>query len=433
MTSIYKLKNPIQEYPWGSTRLIPELLGESNPKNRTFAEMWMGVHSRGPSIVRTGEGERSLSEFIAANPVLSLGEEAAGRFQGDLPFLFKLLAAGQPLSIQAHPNRVQAEEGYDREEREGIPIDAFHRNYRDRNHKPELICALTPFTAMCGFREPEAIFRLFSGVDAELVRSELLPILSDKEREEEKRLETFFHRLMSMTDAETEDLVRALVDWAMGAGNPEALLVRRFHELHGVDRGLAAPLFLNVLELERGEALYQPAGVLHAYVEGMGVELMANSDNVLRGGLTKKHVDPDELRRLLSFSPRRPDILAPRELKPGLEEYPVPIDEFLLRRARPSLSAENVLEVEGRSSIEIALCVEGSLELEAHSSGADGFAGADPGRGGESRLRISKGESLLVPHGAGSYRLQGDGELFIATIPAKLDGGEERTTRGEAS
>ena len=446
MRAPYKLKNQIQEYSWGSKTLMPELLGRENSDERPFAEMWMGVHPRGPSAVEEDGGESSLASIIDAYPEELLGDGAARRFSGNLPFLFKVLAAGQPLSIQTHPNKEQAEEGYSREEREGIPVDAFHRNYRDRNHKPEVICALTPFTAMCGFRSLEELRSGFSLIDSEVVREKLLPALDGRSFEargaagpragadagtnavaasrketdtEAQRLESFFESLMALGEEETGELVRALVAWAGKNRSTEASLVRRFYDLHGFDRGVAAPFYLNVITLAEGEALFQPAGVLHAYVEGMGVELMANSDNVLRGGLTKKHVDVEELLSLLSFSPRTPDVIQPQEVSPGIEEYPVPIDEFLLRRIRPhGVSSSEGLYVENRSSIEIGICVSGSARIApsgAETSEAE--AKAKTSGGGAAPLEIEKGESFVLPYAMGAYRISGDAVIYLATIP----------------
>ncbi len=409
------LHNTIQHYPWGSTELMPELLERENPEGEPFAEMWMGVHPRGPSQVLSTEGRRPLAELVEKNADSFLGSAISDRYGAKLPFLFKVLAAGEPLSIQAHPDKKRAEEGFAREENAGIPIDAFERNYRDDNHKPEIICALTPFTAMCGFRTVEELRKGLSGVESDLIRQKLLPPL-DADEGEDKRLKNFFTLLMRMDETETENLVRDLVRWAEGRQTIEASLVRRFHELHGIDRGIAAPLYLNILTLKEGEALFQPAGVLHAYVEGMGVELMANSDNVLRGGLTKKHVDVDELLSILSFAPRPPDVLAPSSVAEGIEEYPAPIEEFLLRRL--TAYREKPLRVNMRSSIEIGICVKGSCRLVPEAApGADGGAAGRPEEESFPSLELKRGESFIVPLAAGDYRIEGKARIYLATIP----------------
>lgn len=394
-----KLENVIQDYPWGSPSLIPDLLGISNYAGTPYAELWMGSHPRGPSKLAIPSGI-DLNSAIKAAPGDFLGP-AADRFPEGLPFLFKVLAAAQPLSIQAHPNRRQAREGFAREEAEGIPVDAFERNYRDKNHKPEIICALTPFTAMCGFRAPEEIRQWYSSIVPELYRSEIAPNTAGQS--ESEWLQRFFENVMNLPQKAKTALIEALHSWAESAqyDYPEAQLIHRFYEHHGVNVGVQAPLFLNVVKLEPGQALYQPAGVLHAYVEGMGVELMANSDNVLRGGLTKKHVDVPELLKVLSFEARPADVLVGQKENGNLRRYPVPIDEFELQQC--SVSGDSTVLRSARTSIEIGICTGGELNIATE-------AGSDP-------LNILRGESFVVPYAAGAYRISGQGDLHLATIP----------------
>lgn len=403
-----KLENVTQKYPWGSTTLIPELLGISNTPGTPFAELWMGSHSRGPSKLLlekdTGGSAQKvdLNSAIQDSAVDFLGP-AAERFPEGLPFLFKVLAAAQPLSIQAHPNRSQAREGFAREESEGIPIDAFERNYRDQNHKPEIICALTDFTAMCGFRPPAEIQQWYRRIVPELYREKIAPGTTDSR--ESEWLQTFFENIMNLTQETQTELIETLHSWSGKAEEEhrEAKFIRTFYAHHGVNVGVQAPLFLNLVELAPGEALYQPAGVLHAYVQGMGVELMANSDNVLRGGLTKKHVDVPELLKVLSFEPRPADILHGEKSAAGQLRYPVPIDEFELQQC--SVAPKTSVRRGRRTSIEIGMCTAGELRLSAEN--------------GETELDIVRGESFVVPHAAGSYRISGRGELYMATIPSE--------------
>ncbi|MDR0910740.1 MAG: mannose-6-phosphate isomerase, class I [Spirochaetaceae bacterium] len=254
----YKLDNPIKHYDWGSSTEIPAFLGRPNPDNTPWAEMWMGSHPAGPSKV--------------------LGAEA-GWTMPHLKWLFKLLAAEKPLSIQAHPNKQQAEEGFARENALGIPLDSPLRNYKDDNHKPEIICAITPFTALCGFKDEAAI---------ELYR-------------------TIMHG--NNGGGGTAPTVGA------GLKPAPTPLQQLLQQLYPGDPGVYAPLYLNVITLQPGEAIFLPAGVLHAYVHGFGFELMAASDNVLRGGLTNKHIDKAELEKILLFEPYKPEILHPPIVK----------------------------------------------------------------------------------------------------------------------
>jgi len=400
----HKLRNVIQKYPWGSLTLIPDLIGVDNPGGEPFAEMWMGVHERGPSkIVLDSDREIVLSRVLEEQSRDILGPSADERFNGELPFLFKVLAAEQPLSIQAHPNRIQAGEGYAEEERRGIPLDDFARSYRDRNHKPEVICALTPFTAMCGFREPGVIASFYREIDSEIYRRHVAPVESIKNST--VWIRSFFQNLMQLSPDMQHRLSEEAARWANTAagGGMEAELILRFRHFFGNDVGVQAPLYLNVVKLQPGEALFQPAGVLHAYVEGMGVELMANSDNVLRGGLTRKHVNVDELLRVLSFAPRPADILHGTAVDRSVSRYDTPIDEFELLKIHTDRK-ESVLRTQ-RRSIEIGICTSGKFTVRNRR---------DPSA---NTLEVNRGESFMVPYAWSDYTLEGSGLVYIADIP----------------
>jgi mannose-6-phosphate isomerase len=334
MTDLFKLKNQIKHYEWGSLHDIPRLLGVEN-RGIPWAELWMGVHPGGPSETEFRGRPVRLAELIGGDPERYLGKETAEQF-GALPFLFKLLAAGKPLSIQAHPNSEQSRRGFDRENRMGIPLEDPNRNYRDANHKPEILCALSPFTAMCGFREPEDISRglnTFLSHAPPSLREGLSSLRAAlEETSVSGALKAFLDALFGLSAETRRDLTgyikgfRPIEDLAGAAGKYMA----RFAELYPGDPAIIAPLYLNLLELEPGEAIYLEAGVLHAYIEGFGVELMANSDNVLRGGLTSKHIDAPELMKVLDFSPRRPRILKPEKPDPVYYTYPGSRGEFAL-------------------------------------------------------------------------------------------------------
>lgn len=406
----HKLRNVIQKYPWGSPTLIPDLIGADNPGGEPFAEMWMGVHERGPSKIILDSGtEVELNTVIAKQSREILGPSADERFDGELPFLFKVLAAEQPLSIQAHPNRTQAMKGFAEEEKRGIPLDDFARSYRDRNHKPEVICALTRFTAMCGFREPRVIDSLYRELDSDIYRRHVSP--AESLENSTAWIRTFFRNLMELPPGMQQRLSEEAASWAEAHSDgasaaSEAQLILRFRRFFGNDVGVQAPLYLNVVRLQPGEALFQPAGVLHAYVEGMGVELMANSDNVLRGGLTKKHVNVGELLKVLSFAPRPADVLHGKDAGRYVSRYDTPIDEFELLRIRTD-QKDTVLRSR-RSSVEMGICTAGEFTLR--SSLGDAAAAT---------LKVSRGESFLVPYAWGDYILEGSGMIYIAEIPDK--------------
>jgi mannose-6-phosphate isomerase len=339
MNELFRLKNQVKHYSWGSPGDIPRLLGIDGG-GRPWAELWMGVHPGGPSETEFRGKPLGLEELINRDREAFLGKGAAEKF-GGLPFLFKFLAAEQPLSIQAHPNREQARRGFERENREGIAPEDPRRNYRDPNHKPEILCALSPFRMMCGFRRPREIVpeldRFLAGAPPSLCRgiSPLKAALTGA-GDEAGALRAFFAALFELSPELREELGSFITKTA-GTGNPgEAAagktgdLMAAFARLYPGDPAIMAPLYLNVLELAPGEAVYLEAGVLHSYIRGFGIELMANSDNVLRGGLSPKHIDIPELMRVLNFSPRRPGVLKAPEPAPFWYTYAAPCGEFSL-------------------------------------------------------------------------------------------------------
>lgn len=339
MNELFRLKNQIKYYDWGSPDAIPRLLGIGG-EGRPWAELWMGVHSGGPSETEFRGKPLSLGELISQDREAFLGKAAAERF-GGLPFLFKFLAAAKPLSIQAHPDREQARRGFERENREKIALDDPCRNYKDTNPKPEILCALSPFSALCGFREPREIGcgldRFLAGAPPSLRRgmSPLREALTAPGGAA-GALRAFFAALFGLSAGLREELSghikkTAAAGTLTGTGMEKAgSYMAVFAELYPGDPAIIAPLYLNVLELAPGEAVFLEAGVLHAYIKGFGVELMANSDNVLRGGLSPKHIDVPELMRVLKFSPRRPELLKPAEPAPLWYTYAAPCGEFSL-------------------------------------------------------------------------------------------------------
>jgi mannose-6-phosphate isomerase len=397
---IHRLENPVQHYAWGSRTAIPELIGRPAPAAEPWAELWMGAHAVATSRV-AGPGGRSepLDAFVARDPRAVLGPAAAARFAGRLPFLFKVLAAAEPLSLQAHPNLAQAKEGFARENRAGIALDAPERCYRDANHKPELICALTPFHALNRFRGPAEVAERFAALGEPLLAQ---PIAALRERPERSGLAGFFQLLWTLSDRTRSSVIARAIEWARTAdGEPEARWVRALAERYPGDIGVTAPLLLNVVELAPGEALFLPAGELHSYLEGVGVEIMASSDNVLRGGLTPKHVDVGELLRTLTFRTGASPRLTPRAVAAGERRYETPAEEFALA----------VLEaIPGRPytattprGIEILLCTAGSGWIAAND-----------------RHPIARGDCFVVPAAAAPYTLEGELTVYRASpgIPA---------------
>ncbi|MFC9681029.1 mannose-6-phosphate isomerase, class I [Streptomyces sp. NPDC056948] len=381
-----RLDNTIRPYAWGSPTAIPNLLGVE-PTGEPQAEMWMGAHPGAPS--RTGRG--TLVEVVDAGPEKELGPAAVAKFGPRLPFLLKILAAGAPLSLQVHPDLAQAKEGYADEERRSIPVDAPHRNYKDANHKPELICALTEFAGLCGFRDPLEAAGLLDdlGVDSLKPYVDLL----HAHPEDAALCEVLTAILTADPDemSRTVEEAAAACDRLGGAYAPYADIA---HHYPG-DPGVIAAMLLNHVRLQPGEALYLGAGVPHAYLDGLGVEIMANSDNVLRCGLTPKHVDVPELLRIVHFRAGDPGVLRPEASPDGEEVYETPIDEFRLSRyVLPEAGATHDLT---RPTPQILLCTAGSVRAGEHD--------------------LTPGRSVFVPAGE-KAEVSGTGTLFRATVIA---------------
>ncbi|MCX4801187.1 mannose-6-phosphate isomerase, class I [Streptomyces sp. NBC_01214] len=381
-----RLTNTIRPYAWGSTTALPALLGVE-PTGEPQAEMWMGAHPGAPSRIDRGAGERALSDVIAGDPEGELGAATVAKFGPRLPFLFKILAAGAPLSLQVHPDLLQAREGFEDEERRGVPIDADHRNYKDPNHKPEMICALTAFDGLCGFRPPLEAAELLEGLGVDSLKpyADLL-----RAHPEEAALREMLTAVLTADRAEmahTVHEVAATVTRIGGRYTPYATLVHHFPG----DPGVIAAMLLNHVRLQPGEAMFLGAGVPHAYIDGLGVELLANSDNVLRAGLTPKHVDVPELLKIAKFEPGDPNLLRPEG--DAEEVYETPIDEF--RLSRFLLAPGGASRVLPHDAPQILLCTAGSPQA------------------GE--LALSPGESVFVPAGE-KVELSGSGTIFRATV-----------------
>ncbi|MEW2180680.1 mannose-6-phosphate isomerase, class I [Streptomyces sp. NPDC005406] len=397
-----RLSNTVRPYAWGSTTLIPTLLGVT-PTGEPQAEMWMGAHPGAPSrITRANSAgdatapsataaEHALTDVIAADPAGELGQAAVDKFGPRLPFLLKLLAAGAPLSLQVHPDLAQAQQGYADEERRSVPIDAPHRTYKDANHKPELICALTPFDGLCGFRRPVEAAEAMEGLGVDSLKpyADLL-----RAHPEEAALREVLTAVLTADPAEMAETVAATAAAAERLGGAYAPYARIAHHFPG-DAGVVAAMLLNYVQLQPGEALYLGAGVPHAYLDGLGVEIMANSDNVLRCGLTPKHIDVPELLRIVRFEATEPGVLRPEASPSGEELYETPVDEFRLSRFDLSPGAAPVDLT--APTPQILLCTAGTPKA------------------GE--LGLVPGESVFVPAGE-KAEVSGTGTLFRATVVA---------------
>jgi mannose-6-phosphate isomerase len=388
------MKGVVQPYAWGSKTFIPELLG-TEPTDDPQAELWLGAHPSAPSTL---DG-RPIGEVIERDPEGVLGTASVKEFGPKLSFLLKVLAADQPLSLQAHPSRRQAEEGYAHEEKAGVPADAKNRLFKDDWPKPELLCALVESEALCGFRDPSRTYALVQQLGADRTLRLMAPLGDDASAEDE-RLERVFTTIMRLEDAEpyvTEVVGRAEgVDHDAGGELAQlASTVRLLADHHPADPGVLAAMLMNRVVLKPGDAIFLDAGNLHAYLSGAGIEIMANSDNVLRGGLTSKHVDVDELTSVLDFTPIPGDTIAPEPVSEGVVRYPTPATEFALWRLTPSGSTAEVPETDAGRAL---IVVDGSLTLT--SEGAD--------------LQLEQGQAAFLVAGMAATA-RGDGTAFLAS------------------
>jgi mannose-6-phosphate isomerase len=397
------LHNAVRPYAWGSRTAIAELLGKEVPAPHPEAELWMGAHPGDPSRVTGADGvQRSLLELLSQDPDGQLGTRVSERWGSRLPFLLKVLAAEEALSLQAHPSAFQAAEGFAAEERAGVPRDAAVRNYKDPAAKPELICALTEFHALAGFREPSRTVSLLHTLDAPALSpyTEMLVAQPDS-----SGLRALFTMLITLPQTSLSSLLPQVLDACVlhvkehGEFDLECRTVLELGESYPGDAGVLAALLLNRIVLQPGEAIHLPAGNLHAYLRGTGIEILANSDNVLRCGLTPKHVDVPELLRVLDFTCGDMPVSTGEEVSPGVRVYRTPAPEFELSRL--DLTGEARINHDGP---QILICTAGAAVLSN-------------ARGDE--VRLARGESVWLPASDPAVIVRPDGvesaQLFRAT------------------
>ncbi|MEZ8296904.1 mannose-6-phosphate isomerase, class I [Vibrio splendidus] len=387
LSSFYLLNNTIQNYPWGSKTAISDYFGIVNTTNEPQAEIWMGAHQNGCSKVFDSGEERLLSDFIDQDPEGILGVQTLDTF-GGLPYLFKVLAANEALSIQVHPSKSQAEEGFALEEAEGVDRKAFNRNYKDPNHKPELVYALTNYKAMNGFRDFAEMAALLSDVNSAALNEELVLFRDNMSSE---GLQRFFRFTLELEGRAKEQALTDLLAWAKSTSNELGALIIELNGQYPNDVGLLSPLMLNVLELVPGEAMFLDAGTPHAYIKGLGLEVMANSDNVLRAGLTPKYMDVDELVKCCKFNALDINNIRTKPIDDTIQyKFPVPAEDFKFS----VFHNPQEYKVDQRRA-EIVLAVNADAILVS----------------GKNKLVLMKGESAFIPLSKYGYNITCNGIL----------------------
>ncbi len=374
MPHIYPLKGRVQHYSWGGYTFIPKLLHAQQPASLPFAEYWLGAHPALSSAITDGDGDVSLYDFIKKDPEKALGKSVARVFH-TLPFLFKVLDVRQMLSIQVHPSKEEAVLGFQKEDSAGIPIGAPHRNYKDQNHKPEQMVALSDFWLLHGFKPKEVLMGLLNSVfELGFLKNVFV----------ERGYEALYRTILMLSQQEVDAFLQPLADRILPLYESDGLqkssedfwaarAIKTFCSRGHFDRGIFSIYLLNLVHLMKGEGIFQPAGMPHAYLEGQNIEVMANSDNVLRGGLTDKHIDQNELLKHTLFEATNPQIILAD--KNGL--YATPAKEFRLFRYRFGAPA---LPLKAQSA-EVLFVLSGTLQLNSDTE----------------HYLLEKGEAAFIP------------------------------------
>lgn len=402
MAKIFSLEGKIQNYVWGGTQYIPNLLGvEGNEK--PCAEYWLGAHVNASSVLITSEGAQPLNEYLDVNKTEALGEEISETF-GILPFLFKVLDVNDMLSIQVHPTKIEAEKGFKRENEEGIPLNAAHRNYKDDNHKPEIMVALSEFWLLHGFLPKDKLTEVLKSIPE---FTHLLPVF------EEKGYFGLYKTVMEQSEEASNQILQPLVDrllplykaGKLDKSSPDywaAKAVDTSKDTSILDKGIYSIYFFNVVKVDKGEAVFQDAGIPHAYLEGQNMELMANSDNVLRGGLTPKHVDVPELLKHVAFEETNPNIMLGELQEDGIERiYKSPAPDFELSQI--AISSGDTYQSKTKTA-QIMIVIEGEIKISDK----------------ETSLVVKKGESAFLIAGS-NYEISTVSSAIVYKATAPLN------------
>ncbi len=394
----FHLKGKVQNYAWGGHTFIPNLLGFNNDDNKPCAEYWMGAHSSAPSIISDDENAVPLNQFITENPAETITSKVFEQF-GELPYLLKILDVKEMLSIQVHPTKIEAEKGFDAEETAGIAISATNRNYKDRNHKPEVMVALSEFWLLHGFKQKDELMQTLIEVQEFNVLQPLFKTAGYK---------GLYQMVMEMEEMYIDNMLAPLVKRELrrkahneltkqDPGWWVAKLFEGKDDISNIDKGVFSIYFFNIVKAEIGEAVFQGAGIPHAYLEGQNVELMANSDNVLRGGLTPKHIDVPELLKHTLFEGIKPNVMKGNDIGNNAVNYPCPVPDFGINKIELNGNSHEAIAV----SLEIIIAVEGGAVINSSRN-----------------IVIKQGEAVAILPGE-NYKIESSGKcvLYKAFVP----------------
>lgn len=388
----HKLMPTFQYYSWGDDSFIQNLCSLTHLKGSPVAEMWLGAHPKSPSLLEIDDQHEALDKYISERSASALGS-AVDVYEGKLPFLFKLLAAKEPLSIQLHPDKQAAEAGFAYESKLGISINDAMRTYKDNNHKPELLCALTDFTALCGFRTHQEMISIINSLGLELLWNSFVNYAANPCS---ITLKCLFTEYLSTNEEQMKEAIGKIESYLPGddyAITEAQAMCCNLVKHYQLDRGVLAPLFLNIVNLSPFEAIFIDAGILHAYIHGAGLELMANSDNVIRGGLTSKHVDIKQILANTRFAPQPAILVGTDSSTPNLHSYYSPASEFKLSLLE--LDANQLIHTYSKPMI--MLCLHGSFNCSDN-------------------LHIGTGEAIFIAASEASVTLSGTALIAIASL-----------------
>ncbi len=388
----------IKRYDWGSRAAIPEMFGWPQT-NEPIAEVWFGVHQQGSARLR--HNQVSLQHHVASDRTRALGENAANKF-ASLPYMLKVLAAAKPLSLQTHPNSTQALKGFQREEALGVKINAPNRNFRDPHHKPELICALSPFTALCGLRDPGLTLNLLATIGTKELNFMCQSLKVDPSPKGIRDLlELLFAQDQTITIRQIAALVKACEAKSVGSFVSERMLLAQLGKRYPQDPAVLVAVLLNLIVLQPNEAVFLPAGNLHAYVCGCAVEIMSNSDNVVRAGFTTKHVDPQTVLNIVDTTPLTVAVQNPEPVA-GVVQYHSPVEEFLLQRI--NLNGTDEINIGSGPAIVLAISGSAHLRYDAHED------------------QLGPGDAAWLDAASGHASVTGTAKVFVAKLGgAQLD------------
>ncbi len=398
MNTAYKLQGIHRHYEWGGKSFIPQLMHVDNVIGKPFAEYWMGAHPSAPAMVATSEGQMALDQIIQENKVPFLGANIADQF-GSLPYLFKILDVEKMLSIQVHPSKENAEKGFLKEQEAGVPLDATHRNYKDQNHKPEVMVALSDFWLLHGFMPATALKERLASI-APL--QTLLPLFGQDD------YAGLYSYIMRLDQVAADALLKPLLELAVKEVATGKVVKSSPHfwanQYYGgvvpssnIDKGILSIYILNIVNVPKYHGVFQGAGLLHAYLQGQNIELMANSDNVLRGGLTPKHIDIEELLEHIKFEPTYPNILKGDLINSNEVLFPCPVPDFGLTKITLTPGETYTNQT---NSFEMFLVMQGDILLD--------------------EIELKPGELVAVKAGA-TYGIQQTGSetavIFKSFVP----------------